>query len=37
MRMVLMIHFGETKIDFFDSVGICISLYLVYWALLSLA
>ena len=32
-----MIRLGETTVDFFsDSVGIPISLYFVYWALLRL-
>ena len=32
-----MIHLGETKVDFFDSASIYISLYLVHWAHLHLA
>ena len=31
-----MIRLGETEVDFSDSVGIYISLYVKYWALLRL-
>ena len=37
IEKVLIHHLGETLIDFSGSVGIPISLYLVYWALLRLA